>query len=315
MNIAVLDASTLGDDLNLSVFEEVGNVKIYPLTSADELESHTQDADIIVLNKVKINEETLPNPNKIKLICIAATGFDNVSLDYCKKHGIALCNVKGYSTNSVAQVTVAMALSLSCNLPQYNEFVKDRSYSKSGIQNRLTPVYHELFGKKWGLVGCGGIGSKVAQVAKALGCEICVCKKTPHAEYENKDIDSLMRDCDIISVHTPLNEETKNLINRQRIFSMKKNAIFINVARGGVADEEALADAIEEGAISGLGIDVYSVEPFPENHPYTRIMHLKNVCLTPHMAWGAYESRQRCMEEIVLNIKAFNNGEKRNRIV
>lgn len=315
MNIAVLDASTLGDDLNLSVFEEVGNVKIYPLTSVDELESHTQNADVIVLNKVKINEQTLPNPNKIKLICIAATGFDNVSLDYCQNHGIALCNVKGYSTNSVAQVTVAMALSLSCHLPRYNEFVEDMSYSKSGIQNRLTPVYHELSGKKWGLVGCGGIGSKVAQVAKALGCEICVYKKTPHGEYENKDIDSLMSQCDIISVHTPLNDETKNLINRERIFSMKKNAIFINVARGGVADEEALADAIEMGAIAGLGVDVYSVEPFPENHPYARIMHLKNVCLTPHMAWGAYESRQRCMEEIVLNIKAFNKGEKRNRIV
>ena len=315
MNISILDASTLGDDLDLSIFSELGNVKIYPMTSPDELKDHTKDADVIVLNKVKINEETLPDPGRINLICIAATGFDNVSLEYCKKHGIALCNVKGYSTNSVAQVTVAMALSLSCHLPEYNSFVEDMSYTKSGIQNRLVPAYHELSGKKWGLVGCGGIGSKVAEVAKALGCEICVYKKTPHPSYRNMDIDTLLKECDIISVHTPLNEETKNLINRERIFSMKKNAIFINVARGAVADEAALADAIEKGAIAGLGVDVYSVEPFPENHPYTRIMHLPNVCLTPHMAWGAFESRQRCMEEIVLNIKAFNNGEKRNRIV
>lgn len=315
MNISILDASTLGDDLNLDIFSELGNVTVYPTTNPEELKDHTKDADVIVLNKVKINEETLPNPNNIKLICIAATGFDNVSQNYCQKHGIALCNVKGYSTNSVAQVTVAMALSLSCHLPGYNSFVEDMSYTKSGIQNRLVPVYHELSGKKWGLVGCGGIGSKVAEVAKALGCEICVCKRTPHEEYENMDIDTLLKECDIISVHTPLNEETKNLINRERIFSMKKNAIFINVARGGVADEASLADAVEEGAIAGLGIDVYSAEPFPENHPYTRIMHLPNVCLTPHMAWGAFESRQRCMEEIVLNIKAFNSGEKRNRIV
>lgn len=315
MNISILDASTLGDDLDLSIFSELGDVRIYSQTSPDELKSHTKDADVLILNKVKINEETLPNPGKIKLICIAATGFDNVSLDYCKKHGIALCNVKGYSTDSVAQVTVAMALSLACHLPAYNSYVEDMSYSKSGVQNCLEPVYHELSGKKWGLVGCGGIGSKVAQIAGALGCEICVCKKTPHPSYKNMDIDSLLRECDIISVHTPLNEETKNLINRERIFSMKKNAIFINVARGAVADEASLADAIEQGAIAALGVDVYSVEPFPQNHPYTRIMHLRNVCLTPHMAWGAFESRQRCMEEIVLNIKAFNKGEKRNRIV
>lgn len=315
MKITVLDASTLGDDLDLSVFNELGEVANFKTTSIEEIASHTKDADVLVLNKVKINEETLPDPRNIKLICVAATGFDNISIPYCKKHGIALCNVKGYSTNSVAQLSVAMALSLACHLPEYGSFVEDMSYTKSGIQNRLVPVYHELAGKKWGLVGCGGIGSKVAEIAKALGCEVCVYKRTPHPVYKNMDIDTLMKECDIISVHTPLNDDTRNLINRQRIFSMKKDAIFINVARGGVADEAALADAIKQGVIGGIGIDVYSTEPFPENHPYTQIMHLPNVCLTPHMAWGAYESRQRCMNEIILNIKAFLKGEKRNRIV
>lgn len=315
MKISILDSSTLGDDLDLSVFNELGEVSIFKTTSSDEIISHTEGADVLVLNKVKINEETLPDPRGIKLICVAATGFDNISIPYCTKHSIALCNVKGYSTNSVAQLSVAMALSISCHLPEYNRYVEDTSYTKSGIQNRLEPVYHELCGKKWGLVGCGGIGSKVAQIAEALGCEVCVYKRTPHPKYKNMDIDTLLKECDIISVHTPLNEDTKNLINRQRIFSMKKDAIFINVARGGVADEAALCDAIKEKAIGGIGIDVYSEEPFPENHPYTEIMHLPNVCLTPHMAWGAYESRQRCMNEIILNIKAFNMGEKRNRIV
>ncbi len=315
MKISVLDASTLGEDLDLSPLGEVGEVSVYDQTLPQDLESHTRGADILVLNKVKINEETLPNPGSIKLICIAATGFDNVSTSYCQRNGIALCNVSGYSTNSVAQVTVAMALYLACHMPEYTRYVQNGEYTASGIQNRLSPAYHELAGKKWGLVGCGGIGSKVAAIAEAMGCEICVCKRTPHSTYKNMDIDTLVKECDIISVHTPLNDGTKNLINRDRIFSMKKDAIFINVARGGVADEAALADAIEQKAISGLGIDVYSVEPFPTDHPYNHIMHLDNVCLTPHMAWGAYESRKRCLDEIVLNIKAFKNGEKRNRIV
>lgn len=315
MKIAVLDASTLGGDLDLSPLGILGDVAVYDMTSESELEAHTQDADVLVLNKVKINEQTLPDHGKVKLICITATGYDNVSTSYCQQRGIALCNVSGYSTSSVAQVTVAMALYLACHMTEYTRFVESGGYTASGIQNRLYPVYRELEGKKWGLVGCGGIGSKVAKIAEAMGCEICVYKRTPHSEYKNMDIDTLMKECDIISVHTPLNDGTKNLINRQRIFSMKKDAIFINVARGAVADEAALADAIEQKKIGGLGIDVYSTEPFDANHPYNRIMHLDNVCLTPHMAWGAYESRKRCLDEVAENIKSFNQGQKRNRIV
>lgn len=315
MNISVLDASTLGNDLDLSSLYELGEVNIFDKTSSDELKSHTKGADVLILNKVKINEQTLPCPDGIKLICITATGYDNVSLDYCKEHGIALCNVKGYSSASVAQLTVAMALNLACHLPEYTRFVENGSYTKSGVQNCLTPVYHELMGKKWGLIGCGNIGSAVATVAKAFGCEVVVCKKTPHTEFANADIDTLLKECDIISVHTPLNDKTKNLIDRKRIFSMKKSAILINVARGGVCDEVALCDAIKQGAIGGIGIDVYSTEPFSVEHPYNEIMHLDNVCLTPHMAWGSYEARTRCIDEVILNIKAFNNGDTRNRIV
>ncbi len=315
MKISVLDASTLGDDLDLSVFKSLGEVSIYAKTLPGDLEAHTKGADVLVLNKIKINEDTLPNPSGIKLICITATGYDNVSTDYCQKHGIALCNIKGYSSPSVAQLTIAMALNLMCHLPEYTRFVENGSYTKSGIQNALTPVYHELTGKKWGLVGCGSIGSAVASVAKAFGCQVMVYKKTPHSEYENTDIDTLLKECDIISVHTPLNKETENLINRERIFSMKKNAILINVARGGVCDEKALCDAVKEGAVGGIGIDVYTAEPFCETHPYNEIMHLDNVCLTPHMAWGSYESRTRCIDEVMLNIKAFSEGNKRNRIV
>jgi len=315
LKISILDASTLGNDLDLSLFDELGDVTVYPTTFPEELKKHAMGADVLVINKVKINEDSLPDPGSVKLICIAATGFDNVSTSYCKDHGIALCNVKGYSANSVAQVTVAMALNLACHIPEYTRYVEDMSYTRSGVQNRLEPIYHELSGKKWGLVGCGDIGSVVGRIAEVFGCEVCVCKRTPHDRYHNMDIDTLLKECDIISVHTPLDDSTRNLINRKRIFSMKPSAIFINVSRGAVADELALVDAIKQKAIAGLGIDVYSLEPFPTDHPYTDIMHLDNVCFTPHMAWGAYESRQRCMSEIILNIKAFYNGEKRNRIV
>ncbi len=315
MRINILDSSTLGEDINLSLFDFPGEVKIYPTTLPDEIPGHCKDAEVLVLNKVKINSLTLPDPGDIRLICVTATGYDNVDLDYCREHNIALCNVSGYSTDSVAQVTLAMALYLSCHIKEYTRFVEDMSYTKSGIQNRLSPVFHELAGKRWGIVGCGGIGGKVASVTSAMGCEVVVCKRTKHELYPTVDIDTLAKTSDIISVHLPLNESTRNLINRDRIFSMKSTAIFINSARGAVADEEALCDAIESGAIGGIGIDVYSTEPFGENHPYTRIMHRDNVCLTPHMAWGAVESRIRCIEEVINNMNSFYNGEKRNRIV
>ncbi len=315
MQINILDSSTLGDDMDLSLFDFPGELKIYPQTAPEEIPAHCAGAEVLVLNKLKINSQTLPNPEGIRLICVTATGYDNVDLDYCKKHGIALCNVSGYSTDSVAQVTVAMVLYLSCHLKEYTRFVGDMSYTQSGIQNRLSPLFNELSGKRWGIVGCGVIGDRVAAVASAFGCEVVACKRTPHELYPTVDIDTLMQTSDIISVHLPLTDSTRGLINRERIFSMKSSAIFINSARGAVADEAALCDAIEHGAIGGIGIDVYSSEPFPADHPYTRIMHRDNVCLTPHMAWGAVESRRRCMEEVVYNMEAFYKGEKRNRIV
>lgn len=315
MRINILDSLTLGEDMDLSLFDFPGEVTIYGATLPEEIPAHCAGAEVIVLNKIKINSQTLPDPDGIKLICVTATGYDNIDTEYCREHGIALCNVSGYSGNSVAQVTVAMALYLGCHLREYTRFVEEMSYTKSGIQNRLSPVFCEFSGKRWGIVGCGGIGDKVASVASALGCEIVVCNRRAHKTYPTLDIDTLMQTSDIISVHLPLNDSTRGLINRDRIFSMKKNAIFINSARGAVADEEALCDAIELSAIGGIGIDVYSTEPFGPDHPYTRIMHRDNVCLTPHMAWGAVESRHRCMEEVINNMKAFYNGEKRNRIV
>lgn len=315
MKITFLDASTVGNDIDLSIYERFGDFKAYVSTSEDEVVDHIADSDAIIINKVKVGRQNLPACKNLRLICITATGFDNVDLEYCRERGIAVCNVVGYSTQNVAQLTVADVLSLYCHLKEYDRSVSDGSYTGGGVANILTPVYHEIFGKTWGIVGYGNIGKQVGVVAKALGCRVIVYKRTPIEGEECVSIDTLCRESDVITVHTPLNDGTRGLINRERIAMMKKNAVLVNVARGAVCDEEAIADAILEGRLGGVAIDVYSKEPFGEDHPMARIAGLDNVILTPHMAWGSYEARVRCCDEIVLNIEAFLNGEKRNRLV
>lgn len=314
MKIVILDAATLGDDLDFSLFDRFGDAAVYQTTSQNKLSERISGADVIIVNKIKLNSSNLPSAKNLKLICVTATGFDNIDLDYCRKNNIGVCNVKGYSTNSVAQLTVSMALSLLMNLPQFDRYVKDGSYTKSGVQNYLKPTFHEVAGMKWGIVGLGNIGKMVACAARSLGAEVIVYTRTRNPDYECVTIDELCKKADIISVHTPLNDGTRNLISKERIAKMKSNAVFINVARGAVADERALADAIKNGVIGGIGIDVYSAEPLSEDSPYNEIMGFDNVIFTPHMAWGAYEARVRCMEEIKKNIDAFFKGEMRNRV-
>ncbi|MBQ7291438.1 MAG: hydroxyacid dehydrogenase [Clostridia bacterium] len=315
MKIAILDKGTLGADINLTPLRSLGETAEYESTSPENVAERIAAADVAVINKVKLNGTNLPAAKNLKLICVAATGYDNIDTAYCRENGIALCNVPGYSTESVAQLTLAMALSLSTNLTQYRDFTHSGAYTNSGVANKVSPVFHEISSMTWGVVGGGGIGARVASVAKALGCRVIVCRRKKEEVYEQMELDELCECADIISLHVPLTEETRGMINRELIAKMKKGAILINVARGAVADEAALAEAVESGHLGGLGIDVYSSEPFPANHPFTRILSYKNVCLTPHMAWGAYESRNRCIEEIGKNISAFFAGENRNRIV
>lgn len=315
MKITFLDASTLGSDIDLSLYKRFGELKVYEKTNQDEFVDHVGDCDVIITNKQKIGRHNLPRCKNVKLICVTATGYDNIDIDYCRENGIAVCNVVGYSTQNVAQLTVAMVLSLMCHLTEYNRSVSDGSYTRGGVANILTPVYHEIFGKTWGIVGYGNIGKQVGAVAKALGCRILVYKRTPISDEECVDLDTLCRESDIISVHTPLNDGTRGLISRDLINVMKKDAILVNVARGAVCDEEALADAVIDGKLGGVGIDVYSKEPFDADHPCARIAGLDNVILTPHMAWGSLEARIRCCEEIALNIDSYISGGNRNRIV
>jgi len=314
MKIAILDKATLGDDIDLSCIRALGETYEYPSTNEEEMTAHAKDADVVIINKIKCNEQTLSELKNLKLICVAATGYDNVDLEYCKEHGIGLCNVPGYSTDSVAQVSVALAMNLATHIPEYTDYVTSGQYTKDGLANRLVPVFHEMSALKWGVVGGGGIGSKVAEIAKAIGCDVVVCRRKQEGDFPLADIDTVCRECDIISLHVPLNDGTRGMISRERIAMMKQGAIVVNTARGAVCDEKALADAAKERKIL-LGCDVYSVEPFGADHPFNEILELENVCLTPHMAWGAYESRMRCVKIISENISGFFGGKEQNRIV
>ena len=282
--IVVLDSETLGDDLDLSAFAEFGELTVYRGTTSENAAERLAGAQIAILNKVKLTAQILSKVGELKLICETATGFDNIDLDYCRAQGIAVCNVVGYSTPCVAQLTVTMALSLITRIAEFKAFVESGAYTRAGIANRLEPVFHEIAGKIWGIIGYGNIGRQVGKVADALGCRLLVCKRTPIAERECVDLETICRKADILSIHTPLNDETQNLLDREHIAMMKPTAIVINVARGAVTDEEALADAIRAGRLGGLGVDVYSQEPFPKDHPFQTIKSYPNVLLTPHMA-------------------------------
>ncbi len=315
MKIVLLDSATLGDDLDLSPLSKYGEVVSYPSTAPELIKERLEGADVVLVNKVKLNESTVGDNATLKLICIAATGFDNVDLEFMKEKGIGVCNVVGYSTDSVAQLTVSMVLSLATHLPEYNAFVESGEYSRGSVANKLTPVYHEIAGKTWGIVGLGNIGKKVAAVAEAFGCKVIANKRTPIDGYNCTDIDTLCRESDIITIHTPLNDGTRNLINEERIAMMKPDAIVVNVARGAVCDEKALCNAVKEGKLGGIGVDVYTSEPFREDSPYYEVRNMANVCLTPHMAWGSKEARERCLRDMMASIDSFLIGEKRSRLV
>ena len=314
MKITVLDRNAIGADTPLEGLKRFGDVEIYNSTSSLELHSRIKSTEILILNKVKISRADLEICDKLKLICIFATGYDNVDVRAAKERGVAVCNVPGYSTDSVALFTVANVLALCTHLREYNNFVVSGEYSSSGLPNRLVPVYHEIAGKTWGIIGLGNIGKAVARVAQALGARVIANKRNTIPEYECVDIDILCRESDIITVHCPLNDESRNLISRERIGMMKENVIIVNEARGAVVDEYAVTEAIKNKKIGAYGSDVYTSEPFDSDHPFYEIKDNCNVLFTPHAAWGSYEARVRCINIICRNIESFLGGGKENRV-
>ena len=314
MKIVILDRDSLGVDTPLEGLNNFGDVTVYDKSSPDEVKDRVSDAEVIIINKVQITKEVIDKAKKAKLICVFATGFDNIDVTYAKERGIAVCNVPAYSTDSVALFTVANVLALFTNLREYNRYVVSGEYSASGRANKLTPVYHEIAGKTWGIIGCGNIGKAVARIAEAMNAKVIVYKRNPLEGYDCRTLDEVCRESDIITIHCPLNSDSLNLINQNNISLMKKNVIIVNEARGAVVNDEDIVNAILEDKIGGFGSDVYTQEPFATDHPFTKIMHLPNVLLTPHAAWGAYESRVRCINIICDNISSFIRGEILNRV-
>lgn len=312
MKITFLDSDTIGADISLEKLEELGTISNFGNTLPEKVAERIKEAEIIVVNKLKLNESNLSEADKLKLICVTATGYDNIDLDYCRKNNIAVCNIVGYSSHSVAQVTAAMVLYLSTHLKEYVKFTASGLYSESNVANRLTPVFHELHGKTWGIIGYGNIGKEVEKIAEAFGCRTLKFRKTKDPECT--ELETILTESDVISIHLPLNEYTRGLIGENEIDKMKDGVILVNTSRGAVTDEKAVADAVISEKIGALGIDVYSKEPFGKDHPVYKIKDLSNVCLTPHMAWGAFEARERCINEVSENIKAFCSGKIRNRV-
>ena len=317
MKLVVLERNSVGTDIDVSSFEQFGEVTYYGNTVKETVEEHVGDAEIVIANKAPINEETLKNCPNVKMICEFATGFDNVDLEYCKKRGIAVTNVVDYCTASVAQHTFAMALFLFEKLHYYDNYVKSGAYGAQDRFSNFDRRFFELEGKTWGIIGLGNIGKKVASIAAAFGCRVIyysVTGKNNCQEYESVPLDALLKEADVVSIHCPLSDLTRNLIDMEAMQKMKPAALLINVARGAVVNNADLAKALEENIIAGAGLDVLEQEPIKESNPLSKIMDSERLIITPHMAWGSVEARTKIAEEACKNITAFLNGERRNRV-
>lgn len=315
MKIVFTEADTLGKDIDFDMFEEFGEVVRYNTTDPVKYTDKVKDADIIIGNKMLMNEENLHKAEKLKLICLTATGTNNVDFEYTKKRNIPVANVKGYSTQSVIQHTFALFFYVYEKLKSYDDFVKSGDYVKSKIFSYFDLKFNELYGKTWGIIGLGEIGRGVADIAKVFGCNVIYYStsgRNKNPDYKQVDFDELLSSSDILSIHAPLNEDTENLINEDALNKMKETAILLNLGRGPIVDEEALATALEEGKIAGAGLDVLKVEPMDTNNPLLRIKDSNKLIITPHIAWATVEARKRCVQEVYENIKAFINGKERN---
>ncbi|EIF50052.1 D-2-hydroxyacid dehydrogenase [Sulfurovum sp. AR] len=307
MNIVLLDAKTLGSDLDITALESFGTLTVYQTTSKEETLERIQNADIIITNKVIISADMMQATPTLKLICIAATGMNNVDLEAAKAKGIEVKNVAGYSTKSVVQHTFAMALYLLEKMAYYDSVVKDGSWSASGLFTDVSQPFYEISGKKWGIIGFGTIGQEVAKVATAFGAEVSyhsTSGENLHHDYPHQSLEELLKDCDIISIHAPLNDATYNLINENNLSLIKEGAILLNLGRGGIVNERDLAFELDR-RILYAGLDVLEKEPLTLDNSLNEVKHKERLLITPHMAWASIEARKKLLEGIVENIQRF----------
>lgn len=314
--LVVLDGKTLGD-VNYDLLKEFGECIVYDMTNKEEVVDRIKDANIVLTNKVILNEDNLKHAKNLELICEMATGFNNIDIEYAKKNGIAVTNVAGYSTNTVVQHTFATLLHLYDKISYYDNFVKSGEYSNSYMFTNLDRPFNELMGKTWGIVGLGSIGRGVAKVCEAFGVNVIYYStsgKNNNSDYRRVNLEELLKESDIISIHAPLNDNTKGLINYETLCQMKKEAVIVNMGRGPIIVDEDLAKAIDEEKISGAALDVFSVEPIQKDNPLLSVKNKDRLVLTPHIAWASIEARNRLFNDLLENIRAYNKGEKRNRV-
>ena len=295
-------------DASLKVLEELGELVCYDLTAPDERVERIADAEIIITNKVRIDRPEMEAAPRLKMICIAATGMNNVDLQAAEERGIAVKNVAGYSTESVVQSTFAHLLNLASKLPYFDERVKSGAYSRSGLFTDMGRSFRELYGKRMGIIGLGTIGRRVAAVAEAFGMEVVYYPTSGKAHddhFRAVSLDELLTTSDVVSIHAPLNERTAGLISQEELRRMKYTALLLNAGRGGIINETDLAEALNEGWITGAGLDVYQTEPLPADSPLLTVKDPEKLSLTPHTAWASAEARARLIAGIAENIESL----------
>ena len=319
MNIVLLERNSIGQDVDVSCYNALGSVTSYDNTrTPEEVAARVVQADIVIANKAPLTREALSGAKNLKLICILATGYDNCDIAFCREAGIRVTNVTDYSTAMVAQHTITLALALSQKIGYYDNYVKSGAYAAQTSFSHFEEAFHELDCKTWGVVGMGHIGGRVAGIAKALGCEVIHHSLTGRASalpYRQVDKETLLRESDILSLHCPLTDLSRNFIDADALKHMKSSAILINVARGPVVNGEALYHALKEGEIAGAGLDVLEKEPMTKDDPLLKIQDSRRLIITPHLAWASVEARERCVRGVYENIKAFLNGGERNVVV
>lgn len=308
MKIVFLDAKTIGDDLDLSGFDRFGEVVKYDYSTPEEAAVRSREADVLIVNKVQINEASTGDAEHLKLVCVTATGTNNLDKEYLERRNIAWRNVAGYSTETVAQHTFALLFYLMEKMNYYDQYVKSGKYMNDRLFTHFSNVFYELNGKTWGIIGMGNIGRRVAEIAKVFGCNVIYYSttgKNQQQDFQRVEWEELLTQSDIISVHAPLTDATLNLMDAETFAKMKPSAIFINVGRGPIVVEEDLCRALETGELAAAGLDVLREEPMSKDNPLQRIQDSSKLVITPHIAWASVEARKRLMKIVEKQIEDF----------
>lgn len=308
MKIVFLDAKSIGEDIDLSGFSSLGEVVRYDFTSSAQVPERVKDADVIILNKVQINKSTIGSARHLKLVCVTGTGTNNLDKEYLESHNIAWRNVAGYSTESVAQHTFAMLFYLMEHLCYYDDYVKSGNYINDTLFTHFSQNFHQLHGQTWGIIGLGNIGRRVADIASLFGAKMIYYSASGQKAqegYHQVSFDELLSSSDILSIHAPLNGATEKLMDARAFSKMKKNCIFLNLGRGPIVCEEALADALNQNVIQAAGIDVLCQEPMSPDCPLLTVKDKNRLLITPHIGWASVESRTNLMKTIQSQIESF----------